>query len=109
MSKSKKIFLGILTIWPVIYIFLFFGFFFLTMIGGGDSEIMFRFMFTMHLLTMLLMVALLIIYIRDVLKNKMVPETRKTIWVILLLFGNIIAMPFYWYEYIWKNHLNHKQ
>lgn len=51
---------------------------------------------------MLLMLILIIIYIRDVFKNDMIPETRKTLWVILLLFGSMISMPIYWFNYIWR-------
>lgn len=106
MSTTKKILLGLLALWPFIYFFLFIlvlflydGFIFLP---AGDIETMFAYMLTSQLLTMALVVTTFILYIRDVFINPRVRETRKTLWVILLLFGNFIAMPIYWYLYIWK-------
>lgn len=102
MSKVKKILLGIATLWPIIYMFIFLGFMFFFITNTTNPEIIFGYLFGGHIFTMLLMIILLIIYIRDVFKNDMVIETRKTLWTILLLFGNMIAMPIYWYIYIWK-------
>ncbi|MFA4852098.1 MAG: hypothetical protein WC924_03160 [Candidatus Gracilibacteria bacterium] len=102
MSKTKKIILGIATLWPIIYMFIFFSLVFSFITNVANPEVMFGYLFGAHLFTMLLIVILLIIYIRDVFKNDMVLETRKTLWTILLIFGNMIAMPIYWYLHIWK-------
>lgn len=102
MSKAKKILLGIATLWPILYMFIFFGLAFSFITNAANPEVVFGYLFGGHIFTMLLMVILLIIYIRDVFENDMVLETRKTLWTILLLFGNMIAMPIYWYIYIWK-------
>lgn len=82
--------------------FIFFGLAFSFITNATNPEVVFGYLFGVHIFTMLLMVILLIIFIRDVFKNDMVVETRKTLWTVLLLFGNIIAMPIYYYIFIWK-------
>jgi hypothetical protein len=29
----------------------------------------------------------------------------KGLWVVLLLLGNLIAVPLYWYTFVWRPHL----
>ena len=48
------------------------------------------------------MFALLFIYIKNVFKNERISQDKKALWVVVLFFGNFIAMPIYWYLYIWK-------
>lgn len=59
-------------------------------------------MMTLHLLTMLLSVSLLIFYIVHLFKNSAMEKDIRIIWVILLLFGNFIAAIIYWWLYIWR-------
>ena len=55
-----------------------------------------------HLLTIALTLGLLVVYIIDVFKNKKVKNDIKALWAIILILGNVIAMPIYWYLYIWR-------
>jgi len=97
-----------LTIWPVLYIFLFFGFILWTFmsigIGGAkpDSPGAFMIIFPLHMLTMLLMFALITVYVVHAFRTNLIPEDRRVLWVIVLLFGNLIAAPIYWYLYLWR-------
>jgi hypothetical protein len=45
---------------------------------------------------------LLGIYIVNVFKNDRVSKDKKALWVVVLFLGNMIAMPVYWYLYIWE-------
>lgn len=54
-------------------------------------------------LGILLFLVTLGVFIIDVFKNNKIKDSMKAVWVITLLVGNIIAMPIYWYLYIWKN------
>ncbi len=106
MSKAKKILLGLFTIWPIIYMFLFFALA-ISMIFTVDSSSnqippALLLIFPLHLLTMLLIVILMIIYIRDVFKSGHIAQDKKTLWAVVLFLGNMIAMPIYWYLHIWK-------
>lgn len=110
MSKPAKIILGIATLWPLLYIFIFFAFVFssaiLAMNGSaviGDPSSGFGTIFVLHLFTILLMFVLLTIYIVNVFNNDRVENDKKALWAVVLFLGNIIAMPVYWYLYIWRN------
>jgi hypothetical protein len=112
MKKSSKILLGIATIWPLIYMVLFIGFIFLTLFltgGGGPSQGgglpgFFLVIFVLHFLTILWIWALIAFYIFNVFKNDRVEKDKKVLWAVVLFMGNVIAMPIYWYLYIWPDH-----
>jgi hypothetical protein len=63
---------------------------------------MFFMIFPIHLLIMIDILVLLIIYIKDVFKNENIEESKRTLWAIVLFFGNLFAMPVYWHLNIWK-------
>ncbi len=106
MSKGKAIALGLLTIWPPVYMVLFFCFVLLTMFtaGGSGSEppIGFFLIFPFHMFTMVAMFALLGIYIVLVIKNKALEDNMRIIWVILVIMLGIGAMPVYWWLHVWN-------
>lgn len=108
MSQSKKIALGIATIWPILYMVLFFFVIFSQIVlsfsrGPFDGPPFgFLLIFPLHFLTMILMFVLLFIYIRDVIKSERIAPENKALWAIVLFLGNFIAMPIYWYFFIWK-------
>lgn len=108
MQKPTKVLLGIASLWPIIYMFLFVGFMF-TMafgFGRGDTEPgiqpMMAVIFGLHLFTMLAILALTVFYIVDVFRNDRVDKDKKALWAIVIFMGNAIAMPIYWYLYFWK-------
>ena len=107
MSKGKAIALGLLTIWPPVYMVLFFAFVLLTMFtagsaGNSEPPIGFFLIFPFHMFTMLAMFALLAIYIVLVIKNKALEDNMRIIWVILVIMLGIGAMPVYWWLYVWN-------
>ena len=108
MSKAKAIVLGVITTFPIAYIIFFISFFistFTKMVGNGNVNNtfeMFKIIFPIHLSIMILMVVLLVIYIKDVFKNTSIESEKRTLWALVLFFGNIIAMPVYWFAKIWK-------
>ena len=105
MEKPAKIILGIVTLWPILYLVVFFAFilsqFFLITQEGTPSFEPFFLIFGLHFLTMLWIFALLIFYIINVFKNDRIAQDKKTLWAVELFMGNMIAMPIYWYLYIW--------
>jgi len=107
MNKTAKTLLGVATFWPCAYMVLFFLFIISTILfGGGGSgtgvPAAFAVIFTLHLLTMLIITGLTIFYIVDVFKNIRVEKDKKVLWAVVIFLGNVIAMPIYWYLYIWK-------
>jgi hypothetical protein len=108
MRKSTKILLGLGTLWPFIYLILFFIFVFSTVFflaGGnqqGDPPVIFFAVFALHFLTILWVMALTVFYMVNVFKNDRVDKDKKVLWAVVLFMGNMIAMPIYWYLYFWK-------
>ena len=108
MTKSGKLLLGLATFWPAAYMMLFFVFIFSAILlsgGGGDAAgppTAFVLIFALHLLTMLIITGLTIFYIVNVFKNERVEKDKKALWAVVLFLGNVVAMPIYWYLYIWK-------
>jgi len=108
MSKTLKLLLGLVTLWPFAYLILFFALIFsmfLFMAGSGPGSgppQAIALIFPVHLLTMLIVMALMVFYIVDVFRNNQVEKDKKVLWAVVLFMGNMIAMPVYWYLYIWK-------
>ena len=110
LSRTKKILLGIASVWPVVYIFLFIAFIFgmvaLSGMGGGDLGPAFGggFMVLMvvHMLTIFGSLALTVFYIIHAVKNPRLDSNMRVIWIVLFFFGGMIAEPIYWYLQIWR-------
>ena len=58
--------------------------------------------FVLHLLTMLLMLALMPFYIILAVKNERLDQTMRIIWVVLLCTLGLLANPVYWFLYVWR-------
>lgn len=110
MTKTSKILLAAATIWPFFYMLLFFVFIFFSMFyipradssGEGGFPDLFMIILPLHFLTMLLIMGLTIFYIVNVFRNDQVDKDKKVLWAVVLFMGNMIAMPIYWYLYIWQ-------
>ncbi|HEY6871323.1 MAG TPA: hypothetical protein VI298_01220 [Geobacteraceae bacterium] len=110
MIKSKALALGICTAWPILYMYLFLGTIFSQFImmdfGGkqaaGEMPTIMKIIFPLHFLTMIWIFVPLAVYIRHIFKADAVPQDKKALWAVVIFCGNMIAMPVYWYLYIWK-------
>jgi len=101
LSKSQKIILGILSIWPLVYI-VFFVIYAFVISELTSSNVPFIILIVLHVLTILLIWAMIIFNIIHVLRTIKPPNELRIVWVILLLLGNMIANPVYWYLHIWR-------
>jgi hypothetical protein len=109
MQKPTKVLLGLVTLWPFLYLLLFFVVIFSTIVfvpGPGGEESgpppLIALILPLHLLTMLAVMALMTFYILNVFRNDRVDKDKKALWAVVLFMGNMIAMPVYWYLYIWR-------
>lgn len=111
MKKSSKILLGIATIWPIAYMIFFFTVVFSTIFSApsdgsfervGALQSLLMVIFPLHILTMVLVMGLTIFYIVNVFRNDRVDKDKQVLWTAVLFFGSVIAMPIYWYLYIWS-------
>jgi hypothetical protein len=115
LSRPVKLLVGAATLWPLVWMFCFFGFFafmmFLTAGQGGrgnhhmpNEELvfpLFALLFLLHGLTMFIMIGLLVFYIIHIIKNPALSDNMKILWVLILFFGSIVGMPVYWCMHVW--------
>lgn len=112
LSKRVKILVGLLTLWPLVWMATFFILVFLgitlaaTHSGGGTGDaappIWFFAIIIPHIFTILVWNALTIFYIVHVIVTKRIADNNiKALWAVMLLLFNIVIMPVYWYLYIW--------
>ena len=118
MKKSSKILLGLATLWPFVYMIFFFMFIFSMFLfiptapppgpglgPGSDPSgppMFFFLIFPLHFLTILWIIALTVFYMVNVFRNDRVNKDMKVLWAVVLFMGGMIAMPIYWYLYIWR-------
>ncbi len=113
LSRTQKIWLGIASAWPIVYIFIFILFIF-TMIAmsaggpgrGGELNPLFGggfvIFFLVHMITIFGSLALTVFYIVHAVKNQRLDSNMRIVWIILFFFGGMVAEPIYWYLEIWK-------
>jgi hypothetical protein len=111
LNKPTKILVGLGTVWVVLYPLLFMAVWLFLVVGMGFSSFsqsdqpffMFPFfaIFPLHCFTMLLQFVLMGFYLIHVIKNTTASETVRIILGIGFFFMPFIAMPVYYYAYIW--------
>lgn len=74
---------------------------FFTLVGAGEEtdSIFFVVLFCLGFISV---PGAFIIYLLNVLRNKRIPKDNKHLWIALLIFGNLLIYPVYWYLYIWR-------
>lgn len=103
MKKSSKILLALATIWPFLYMILFMGVAVsLIFLRGNEPGFIWAIIIPLHILTMLWIMGLTVFYMVNVFRNDRVNKDMKVLWAVVLFMGSIIAMPIYWYLYIWR-------
>jgi hypothetical protein len=107
MSTTKRILLGMATLWPMLYIFVFMAFVMGMMFIAPDSTssgppVAFMVIFPLHMLTILGIFALIAAYLVMAIKNKGLEDNMRIIWVILFVTFGVFAMPVYWWLHVWN-------
>ncbi len=116
LSKPIKILVGIGTLWYALYPLLFIAvwlfmvssIFFSVNLQQSDTPFFmlpFIAIFPLHIFTMLLSFVLIAFYLIHVIKNKKGSETIRIILGIGCFFIPFIAMPIYYYTFIWRDEL----
>ncbi|MGM0557285.1 MAG: hypothetical protein ACQEVA_12955 [Myxococcota bacterium] len=115
MTRRRKIILGALTAWPLLYIFLFVAFIASMMIAGplmgepGANEAFgglmaggFGLVFIGHIGTMLLQFGLLFFFLFHVFKREDLETNTQLLWALLIFMGGPIGQMIYWWKEIWS-------
>ena len=113
LNKPAKLLVGALSLWPFLYLFLFFGFiatmFFWIGRSGGASEhpsgppIAILLLFVAHFATILLTFGLIAFYMVYLFKTDRVEQDKRALWAVVLFLGNMVAMPVFFFLYIWPD------
>ena len=113
MSRSSKLFIGILSFLPIILLVLLFAMIlvliptFVEWERGepGPHEVFRSFgpIFIVGFGMGILSIGLLIFFIMHLLRHKALDSTERIIWILVFLFAGIIGYPIYWYMRIWKD------
>ena len=111
-TKGAKIALGVATLWPLGYMVLFIGFtfsFMFYMFGHAippkppaNPPPFLLTIFALHFLTMFWTLALFIVYILHIVRTDRLPADQKALWAVILFLAGMVAMPIYWYLFIWR-------
>lgn len=107
LNKTAKTGVGLGTLWTMFYPVLFFGFMFLSMMAfeRADRPLpfdSFGLIFPLHCFTGIVMLGLIAFYLTHIIKNTEASETARIILGMGIFFMPYIAMPFYFYLYIWR-------
>ncbi len=101
LPTIMKVALGLITLWPVIYLLYVMVTTFLVFVEGVlpfDRYGLF------HCLGFLLILGLLALYCMDVMRYEQMKQETKVLWLMLfLLGGGFFAFPVYWYLYVWRH------
>ncbi len=115
MTKTKKIWLGIFTFLPFVFIFLYIATFFLLFAGvfvveqtgmQNEAPVFLLVNFGLAFLSMGLAVitsfALMIYYIIHASNNPKFDSNDRLLWILIMVFAHQIGYIIYWYLKIWK-------
>jgi threonine/homoserine/homoserine lactone efflux protein len=101
-SRPLALFIGVLSVWPIVYFFLFMASMVFMFTSAGTRSPLFASIFVLHVLTMLLIFALMAVYVFHAFNTDRIANDRRVLWVLVLLLGGLIAFPIYWYLYMWR-------
>jgi hypothetical protein len=109
MSRPRAVILAVFTVCPLLYFILLTCMFFVMAMcefdGGphiSEPQIL-MVAIPLHFFTIFETFVLLVIYTVHLFKTDRVPQDKKALWAVVLVLGHAIAMPIYWYLYIWKD------
>jgi hypothetical protein len=103
MSKPLALLWLSLTASPVFYMF-----YFASWVARGnptthaEAAADFDRMMILHLGFIFAMWGLIASYIVYLFKTTHVPSDKKALWAVVLFLGNLLAMPIFWYLYVWR-------
>lgn len=103
MKLITKLLIGIFTVYPLGYMFLGVTFILQTLKERHVGKELFDQIFIVQFATMGLIATLMIFYLLHLYQNTLLVGNSKMRWTLALIFGSFIAMPIYWWRYIYHN------
>ena len=106
LSRPIAILVLLATFVPIVYMIGFAATVFMAFLGtfdGNDDKSQFRILLLLHFLCIIWVWSLIAVYLVFLFKSKAVPKDQKALWAVVLLMTNMMAMPVFWYLYIWPS------
>lgn len=113
MSRSSKLFIGILSFLPIVLLLVLFAMIFSLFptfvewdrYDPAPQEVFSSFapVFIVGFGMGILSLGLLIFFIMHLIRHRGMDSTERIIWILVLLFAGIIGYPIYWYMRVWKD------
>ncbi len=100
-SKGAALVLGLLTIAPLIYFFVFAVLLMSALAYGGAPPTQGA-LVAAHVLTGVVLVSLMLFYALHVVNNSSLNKDERALWGIAVIAGASAGMGAYWYLHIWK-------
>ena len=101
--RGRLIILGIVSCWPALYML---AFFVVVSAWARMSDRHGASVFTavalVHLATILLTIGLLVWYLHYLCATDRVPSDKKALWAAVLILGNALAFPAFFYWHVWN-------
>ncbi len=109
LSRSAAVVVAVFTLLPLAYILYFTGVLIPHLMsaaatGGAQSQEFsheFQTVFRTHLIALLLVALLMAFYLVYLFRTDRVRPDKKALWAVVLFLGNLLAMPVFWYLYVW--------
>ena len=103
VSKPIAVLVLLASLLPVAYLVFFLAAFAAALLSGpgGDGPVPFRVLFVLHALCIVWIWGLLAFYLAFLFKSPAVPKDQKVLWAVVLFLMNALAMPVFWYLYVW--------
>jgi hypothetical protein len=108
MPHGRRLALGALTLWPVVWLFLITLPFMVWAVSRPDNShdetiiTGFLLLGVGHVLTAVLVLLLTAAYCVHVFRNPRLDREKRWLWFALVLTANVLAMPPYWWFHIWR-------
>ena len=112
MSRSSKLFVGLLSFLPIVLLMIFFVMLLRMFPDFVEWEhdptpqevfTVFSPLFMVGVILGILSLGLLVFFIMHLVRNKNMEGTERVIWVLVFLFAGIVGYPIYWYMRVWKD------
>ena len=106
MNLRKAIALGwlVVTILPIIYVPFSFIMTSSGMQGASPEDFRSEFdtLFRMHTFVIAMTWVLIASYVIYMYRTSYVPKSKRNLWLAVLIFANMFALPFFWFYYVWQ-------
>ena len=104
MRKVAILSLGVLSLWPLCYLLIFFGLA-IQLVFASDAVLSdpeaFNNVTKAHAATIVVSIVLSFVYMVHAVRNGTLSSDQKTLWALSVLFFGIAAIPISWYRFIW--------